>query len=253
MRHGPHTRPCRIQGPSLLRLRGRAGACPATCIQHRVKRPAQGLAGLMHPGLPHAPRPAQPCRHGPALLSHRSRASHSLGITRAREHGMALLASAGSLCIDGGCSGMAWQVADSSGFRPQSHLCYGSGQPAHARLRGAGVAALPCRSGRRTVATPHRCLRCCRMPRWQPRWPASPAEPSHLPAMPASAVLEAALLCLWARGMDAERLNACMCGFDPMSSLLGREIARDRARSREMHVPVHCKTSCVMYSTQVSY
>lgn len=163
----------------------------------------------MHPGLPHAPRPARPCRHGPALLRHRSRASHSLGITRAREHGMALLASAGSLCIDGGCSGMDGRsqiLLDSSlqvtcAVGAVSLLMHACAERVWQLCRVARAVApsLP------RIALP----RCCRMPRWQPRWPASPAEPSRMPAIPASAVLEAALLCLWARRMDVERLNAC--------------------------------------------
>ena len=55
----------------------------------------KGWAVLMHPGVPLAPRPAQPCRHGQAVLTPPSRGSRGLGTTRAREHGMALQFSAG--------------------------------------------------------------------------------------------------------------------------------------------------------------
>ena len=188
------------------------------------------------------------------MLTPPSRGSRGFGTTRARVFGMALHTFAGSRCTHGGGADMLCHVAGSSGFRPPSHLGCGRCQPAHARLRGAGVAALPCRSGRRALATPHRCaavlsdavmadaLACC---------PGRTAPYACCPGL--STAVEAALLCLWKRGMHAVRLNACMCGFDPMSSLVGREIARDRTRSREMRVLVDSKTSSVIHSTQVTY
>ena len=81
------------------------------------------------------------------------------------------------------------------------------------------------------------------MPRWQMRWPAPPAEPRRMPAVPVSALLEAVLLCLRTRGTHVESWYACMYGM--IRDELARG-ARDRARSREMHVPVHCKISYVM-------
>ena len=91
------------------------------------------------------------------MLTPPSRGSRGFGTTRARVFGMALHTFAGSRCTHGGGADMLCHVAGSSGFRPPSHLGCGRCQPAHARLRGAGVAALPCRSGRRALATPHRC------------------------------------------------------------------------------------------------
>ena len=115
------------------------------------------------------------------------------------------------------------------------------------------MAALPCRSGRRTVATPHRsaavlsdAAMAAALAGFSGRAEPYAGYPSLSSAGGGSVVLVGAQ-------NGCGTLERMLCGFDPMSSLLGREIARERARSREMHVPVHCKTSCVVYSTWVSY
>ena len=69
-----------------------------------------------------------------------------------------------SLCSHGSGAGMPWQVASSLEIGPPSLLGCGRGRPAHTRSRRPGLAALPCRSGRRAVATPQtRCPRCSRI------------------------------------------------------------------------------------------
>ena len=112
--HSPHTWLCAHPLAAPPAHRGRAGDVPPTCNQHRVHRPAQGLAVVMHPGVPVAPRPTKPCRHGPAVLSPPSRGSCGLGTIRARVFGMALPTFAGSRCTHGGGADMTWQVAGSS-------------------------------------------------------------------------------------------------------------------------------------------
>ena len=140
---------------------------------------------------------------------------------------MAWHCSSPPACVDGGCSGMTWQVADSSGFRPRSHLCYGSGQPAHARLRGAGLAAFPCRSGRRAPAAPHRCaavLLDAAMADALACFSGRTAPNACYSGLSTAGGGSAVLVDARNAGLTLVRMH--MCGFDPVSC----EIARDCAR-----------------------
>ena len=99
------------------------------------------IATLGHGKLKRRCADCKPCRHGQAMLTPPSRGSRGFGTTRARVFGMALHTFVGSCCTHGGGADMLCHVAGSSGFRPPSHLGCGRCQPAHARLRGAAVAA----------------------------------------------------------------------------------------------------------------